>query len=145
MAVKYTEEQLKAVKGLIEAAEAMSAQLLYVMKNHNLDSVEGCEIAISVVPENLFTTEFIQFGNVNKDSGIIRLGKGRRSRNEKWVPFGSNSAEYELLFADEDLKRKLQESKTREKPLPPDGLWIGDDRNNPPVDGWEWDVNDSLS
>lgn len=145
MSVKYTEEQLKAVKGLIEAAEAMSMQLLHIIKNHGLDSVEGCEIAISVVPENLFTTEFIQFGNVNKDSGIIRLGKGRRSRNEKWVPFGSNSAEYELLFADEDLKRKLQESKTREKPLPPDGLWIGDDRNNPPVDGWEWDVNDSLS
>ena len=50
------------------------------------------------------------------------------------------------IFTDEEIKERMRQIVDGEKhPLPPDGLWVGADRNSDPVDGWEWDLNDSLS
>lgn len=145
MAVKLSEGQQEVMKHMVEFAEVFADQMLEIMTNHGLTKIDGCELTIRVDPSFLFTTEAVQFGNEGTDSGVIRLSKGRRSSCEKFTPFGNNSAEYELLFADEAVRKAIEARLHREKPLPPDGLWIGDPRNDYPVDGWEWDVNDSLS
>ena len=135
--MKLTQEQQKVVKALIEVAENMADQIYHVMKNHGLDKVNGCALSIMVEPEQLFTTEFVQFGDVARDSGIIRLAKGRRFNSEKFTPFGRNSAEFERLFADENLRSRMEANKQGEKPLPPDGLWIGGNDYDCHVDsGW---------
>ena len=145
MAIKLLDRQQEVMKHMVEFAEVFADQMLEIMKNHGLTKIDGCELTISVDPSCLFTTETIQFGREEKDSGVIHLAKGRRSSCEKFTPFGNNSAEYELLFADEAVRKAIEARLNREKPLPPDGLWIGDPRNDYPVDGWELDVNDSLS
>ena len=145
MAIKLSDHQQEVMKHMVEFAEVFADQMLEIMMNHGLTKIDGCELTIRVDPRCLFTTEAVQFGREGTDSGVIRLAKGRRSFCEKFTPFDKNSAEYELLFADETVRKSIEARLNREKPLPPDGLWIGDPRNDYPVDGWEWDVNDSLS
>lgn len=147
MAVKLTDEQMKVLEGLIHLSENFADQVYHIMQNHGLDKIEGSCLTVSVEPEALFTTKVVSFGHdEDNDAGRLRLAKGRRYLNEQFLPFGQNSTEYLMLFASEAVRRELQRRKQSEKPLPPDGLWIGDPRNDCPVDrGWEWDVNDSLS
>lgn len=145
MAVKLTEDQQEVLKSMIEYAEIFADQIHEIMKNHGLDKVNGCRLSIIVEPEFLFATEQVIFGHEETDAGIVNLTKGRRTKDEKFTLSGKNSYEYEKLFADETIRSILEKGNGREKPLPPDGLWVGADRNSDPVDGWEWDVNDSLS
>lgn len=147
MAVKLTDEQMKILEGVIHLSEDFADQVYHIMQNHGLDKIEGSCLTVSVEPEALFTTKVVSFGHdEDSDAGRLWLAKGRRYLNEQFLPFGKNSTEYLMLFASEAVRRRLQEDKAREKPLPPDGLWIGDPRNDCPVDRWwEWDVNDSLS
>ena len=145
MAIKLSDRQQEVMKHMVEFSEVFADQMFEIMTNHGLTKIDGCELTIRVDPRCLFTTEVVKFGREETDSGVIRLAKGRRSSCEKFTPFGENSAEYELLFADEAVRKAIQERLDREKPLPPDGLWVGASNNSDPVDGWEWDVNDSLS
>ena len=145
MGVKLTDEQLEVVKKMTEFAEATANQIYHIMKNHGLDKVKGCRININVTPEYDMTTMNIVVGSPESiDSfGYIDLARGKDE--EKYAPIGKNSAEYELLFANEAIRSRMEKILHREKPLPPDGLWVGDHCNSDPVDGWEWDINDSLS
>ena len=144
MNLKLSDHQLKVVKTAAEMCEHFADQLLHIMKNHGLDKVEGMEFEIRVNPSMDFATEVINIGeDIQSDAGHMMLVKGKK--NEKFSPCGANSAEYELLFADETIRERFRNIVKGEKPLPPDGLWIGDPRNDPPVDSGEWDVNDSLS
>ena len=147
MAVKLTDEQMKILEGVIHLSENFADQVYHIMQNHGLDKIEGCSLAVIVEPEALFTTKTIHFGHdINDDSGRISLAKGRKYVDEKFLPFGKNSTEYVMLFADEAVRRRIQADRKSEKPLPPDGLWVGGYCNDSPVDSrWEWDVNDSLS
>lgn len=146
MAVALTEYQQGILKSLMNICGHFADQILYIMKNHGLDKIDGSRLTIMVDPKCLFTTESVSFGSgLEHDSGYVLITKGRRMKNEPFVPTGTNSAEYELLFADETVRQAILAGKKTEKPLPPDGLWVGADRNNDPVDGWEWDMNDSLS
>lgn len=144
MAIKLTDYQMKIVKNLVKYGEAVSHQILHIMRNHGLDQVEGCKFLIEVDPKHDFVTQIVEFGNsIGSDSGKISMVRGKR--DAKFTPCGTNSAEYELLFADENLRSRMEKILKREKELPPDGLWIGDHANTDPVGNWEWDVNDSLS
>ena len=143
MSVKLSEKQLNAVKSMAEFAENMADQFLKIMVDFELDKVEGCSLSIDIRPELEFTGRTIRIGCHETDFGHISLVKGRDG--EKYEPMGRNSTEYELLFADETLRSRMEKVLRREKPLPPDGLWVGDSRNDPPVDCGEWDLNDSLS
>ena len=135
MAVKLTESQMTTLKGMTEIAGHLADQLLYIMRNHGLDKIPGCRISIEVNPEFRFTTEKIQVGFPDfGDFGYAMLTKGAYD-NDDFIPTGSlNSAEYEQLFADDAVKARIRAILHQEKPLPPDGLWVGDDRNAPPVD-----------
>ena len=147
MAVKLTEHQMNVVKEMVKLSGNFADQIYHIMENHGLNVIDGFTFAVSVNPANVYATKSICIGDsIHSDAGKIWLSKGRRSLGEKFEPFGKNSPEYELLFADEAVRSRMGKILHREKPLPPDGLWIGDDRNDPPVDcRWEWDVNDSLS
>ena len=136
--VKYTQEQQEKVKDLVRVAEQFADHLLLIMKNHGLDKADGCQLTIRVDPEMLFVTEQVTFGEDGKDSGYISLGKGRRCKNEQFEPFGENSPEYELLFARPAVAERIRANAAKEKPLPPDGLWISADGYGAPVDcGWD--------
>ena len=124
MAVKLNKDQQDALKKMLDFCAVFAYQMLDPLYN--------------------FSTNVIHYGkNPDDDYGEISLSKGVYDNDYK--PFGRNSAEYELLFADEAVRKAIQERLDREKPLPPDGLWVGASNNSDPVDGWEWDVNDSLS
>jgi hypothetical protein len=143
MKLKLTADQMEVVKGMALFAEASANQIYHIMENHGLDKVIGCRLAITVIPENTFTMRNIVLGSPDSEFGYIDLARGKA--DEKYAPIGKNSAEYELLFADEAIRSRMEKILHREKPLPPDGLWVSSDRNSDPVDGWEWDINDSLS
>lgn len=145
MGVKLTERQLEVVKSMTEFAEVFADQVYTIMQNHGLDKVQGCTLNINVDPSKHFTTKMIDVGDFCKsDFGHVSIAKGKN--DEKYSLTNTNSAEYELLFADEALRGRMEKIVHGSKPLPPDGLWIGDPRNDSPVgDRWEWDVNDSLS
>ena len=144
MAVKLTDYQLKIVKGMIEMCEGVSHQILHIMRGHGLDKIEGCHLTIEVDPKFDFVTQKISFGDgINTDSGHITMVRGKK--DAEFSPCGKNSAEYELLFADEAIRRRMEKIVKGEKELPPDGLWIGNHTNSDPVGCGEWDVNDSLS
>ena len=131
MGVALTNDQMKTLKSMVEFAEVFADQVLQIMKNSGLDKIKGCRLDIAVEPDRVFTTESVLFGYDRDDeAGKIWLTKGRMEPVNKFVPSGKNSPEYEVLFGCEEVKKAL------EKPLPPDGLWIGD---------MEWDKNDSLS
>lgn len=133
MGIKMTDGQLTKTKQLVEIAEAMSDQLLRIMENHELTRIPGYQISISICPNNRFTTEMVRFGQVDSDAGFVALVKG--VYDEEFKATGRwNSAEYEFIFADKELRKRIRKYISKEKPLPPDGLWIGDDRNAPPVD-----------
>ena len=120
MSVKLSDEQLEAVKGMVEIAERFCDQIYHIMENHGLKDVEGCQLSMFVDPSLDLTTKYISFGNPGTDIGNVRISKGI---NEKYyTPFGRNSVEYEKMFADPRIAYKLNE-----KPLPQDGLWIGRD------------------
>lgn len=143
MAIKLTEDQLQIVEGMADFAKALASHFLTVMENHGLDQIEGCKLAISVDPSLHYTTCNIHIGELNSDFGHVSIAKGRK--DEKFEVYGTNSPEYEMLFADEATRKRMEKLLHREKPLPPDGLWIGDPRNDYPVGSREWDINDSLS
>ena len=143
MAITLSEDQQEKLKHMVEFAEVFADQMHTIMKNHGLAEIDGCRLDITVDPHGNYLTEHILFGKTDSDAGVINLGKGKN--DAKFTPFGRNSAEYELLFADETVRKAIESRLHREKPLPPDGLWIGDPRNDYPVGDWEWDVNDSLS
>ena len=141
MAVKLNKDQQDALKKMLDFCAVFAYQMLLIMKHNNLD---GTDLRITVNPSLKLSTKMIQYGeHPDDDYGSISLCKG--VYDDDYKPIGKNSAEYELLFADEAVRKAIQERLDREKPLPPDGLWVGASNNSDPVDGWEWDLNDSLS
>ena len=149
MGIALTEHQLMIVKGMAHIAENTANQLYHIMENHGLDKVDGFNFSIQISPSFELSTMAVIIGSENNLTKANSAGFCYRSRGKHEKAYtcsGKNSAEYEWLFADEAVKdrmRKILDAGTH--PLPPDGLWIGDPRNDSPVDGWEWDVNDSLS
>ena len=144
MGVKLTNDQMVTLKKLIEFSEASANQIYHIMVNHGLDKIQGCDLHITVDPTKYFTTMMVSAGEcIGLDFGHVRLARGKYEKDYHLTD--TNSAEYELLFADEAVRSRIEKILHGEKPLPPDGLWVGADRNSDPVDGWEWDLNDSLS
>ena len=144
MGVRLTDEQLLTVKMMAQYMENFADHLYHIMQNHGLDKINGFKVEIKVDPAFDYITKTIDIGSgIYNDSGYVRLTRGKEEK--RYAPTGKNSAEYEWLFADETVRSRMEKILDREKPLPADGLWVGDDRNDPPVDCGEWDVNDSLS
>lgn len=133
MGIKMTDSQLSAVEQTVKVAEAMANQLFHIMENNGLTKVQGGNLVIRIIPALKFTTQTIEFGYQHSDAGFVKLAKG--VHDEQFAPTGNeNSAAYELLFANDAIKERMRRILFKEKPLPPDGLWIGDDRNDHPLD-----------
>lgn len=134
MSVVYTAEQMKALKSMIEFTENFADQILYIMRHHGLDLADGCDLKIGINPNQKLVNRMISFGcSYKKDAGEITLTRGEK--DERYIPTGKNSPEYEILFATEEMAERIRQILQREKPLPPDGLWISSDDNPSPVDG----------
>lgn len=145
MAIKLTEHQMMILKHTVRMSEAFANSLLHIMRNHGLDKIDGCSICIDVDPKYKSICEKVSIGERDSAFGFAEFIRGENEDGFRlWS--ASHSKEYERLFEDEAVRGGIEVSEKAEKPLPPDGLWIGDDRNDCPVDSrWEWDVNDSLS
>jgi len=144
MAVKLTDDQFETVKVMAELMGNFGDQLFHIMENHGLDKVKGFQVTLTVDPQFDYVLKQIIIGSKwNSECGHMTLTKGKGEN--KYAPTGKNSPEYEILFADQETRVRMEKVLHREKPLPPDGLWVGDSRYDPPVDSREWDVNDSLS
>ena len=128
MKTELTSQQLLVVKGMMEYAQAFADQMYHIMKNHGLDKIDGCNVLVNIDPKLNTSTESIYFGDtVETDFGKIRMEKG--NTDKKFCVVGRNSAKYELLFANDELKEVMKKILTvsEQKPLPMDGLWIGKD------------------
>lgn len=133
MAIKFTQEQLKVIKQMVVFAENFADQMLKIMTDHHLDTVDGCNLNICVSPSIELANRYVAFGSDDSDAGIIRLFKGDMT-NEKYKATGKNSLEYEILFADDELRKRIFENLKDEPPLPPDGLWLSACDDDPDVD-----------
>jgi len=128
MSIKLNGDQMVIVQGLMEYAQAFCDQVMHIMKNHGLDKVDGCNLQLYVDPKPSLVQKSITIGEeISKDFGRIKMTIGENET--KYTPLGTNSAEYELLFADESIKEAMAKAlnKHNEKPLPTDGLWVGRD------------------
>ena len=88
---------------------------------------------IDINPSMDLVTKMIDFGDgIYMPSGYIRLTKGKEET--RYAPTGKNSAEYECLFAEPEVAKRISNILHNAKPLPPDGLWIGRTDDRPAVD-----------
>lgn len=145
MGIALTEHQMMILKHMVRMSEAFANNLYHIMENHGLDKIEGCSINIDVDPKYKSITKKISIGERDSAFGFAEFIMGVHEDAFKlWD--ASHSKEYDRLFKDEAIRGGIKVSEESEKPLPPDGLWIGDPRYDCSVDcRWEWDVNDSLS
>ena len=133
MAVKYTDDQLVVIKRLMEICGSFADQILHIMQNHDLCKVKGTKVKIEVDPAYPTIVKMIEFGDgIEAESGHIKMTKGMEEK--EYGAIGKNSAEYEILFAPPEVAERIREVLKRAHPICPDGMWIGDDRNLPPLD-----------
>ena len=130
MAVKYTDDQLIAIKGLMEICGNFADQILHILQNHNLDT----EMKITVNPDYSQITRMIEFGEEygRKGCGYIKLVKGLE--DNEYTTVGRNSHEYECLFAGAENLERVSRILQKEKGFVPDDLPFCDDSNPVPVD-----------
>lgn len=125
MAMKhdFTVEQLEAIKSITLFAEKFADQVLKVFQRTGLDKIPGCDLSIDIDPEFTSIVNQITFGTDIERYDVGKFTMKRGVEAEKYE-LTTDSAEYEVLFADESLRAKLLKMLTSEKPLPPDGLWL---------------------
>jgi len=132
MALKLTREQLEAVRRIAVYSENFLEQVEKIAVNAGLDQIEGCCFWMAYNPSMNLTTKNITIGDGKPDFGYAKISKGRGEK--KYAAYGKNSFEYEILFADEGLRERIQAAVDAGKSFPPDGLWISADDDCPAVD-----------
>ena len=131
--VRFTDEQFAVIKSMVKLAETVADQILHIMQNHGLDRVEGCRLMIDVDPSSDLLTREIVFGSsVDKEAGQIELTRGKDEK--QYAPCGSNSPEYEVLFATPEVAERMRRLFAAKVPVCSGGLWFGDNGNDPPMD-----------
>ena len=125
MNVNLTGEQLLCVKQMTSLVESVGTQIYHIMENHGLNDVEGCRLVLTVDPAKDLSTVDISIGYTDSPFGKVTICRGKKC--DKFTPYGKNSTEYELLFADAAIKEKMMKilSYNKQKELPADGLWVG--------------------
>ena len=143
MEVKLTEHQKLIVKNMVRMSEAWANSIYTIMHNHALDLIEGCRLCIEIDPKYPVTLRLVELGQKDTDFGFAMVVRG--THHDEYILWPDNSKEYEDIFEDEAIRSGIKNAPKAEKPLPPDGLWIGGGRYDYPLDRGEWDLNDSLS
>lgn len=129
--------QYEAVKIITEYCERVADNVLRMMTDHGLDRVNGMQMTINVDPALKYTTCAVAIGckenmERGRSAGYCMLARGKEENG--YVPTGTNSPEYEQLFADDALRARMLACRKDEKPLPPDGLWLSAYDDYPAVD-----------
>ena len=133
MAIKYTDDQLLTIKSMMEICGRFADHILHIMQNHGLDKVKGTCVKMEIDPDFKYVAKQLEFGkNIESDSGYIKLTRGLEE--ETYGATGKNSHEYEVLFAPPEVAERISRILKNPKPVPPFDIWIGDDRNDPPLD-----------
>lgn len=129
---RLTYEQMKTVKSLIQFGQAWADQVMMIMKNSGLWE-KGFQFKCMVSPKASVLTEEVQFyrsvvdGDAIYDEEIERH-KGVEANFTDWQTLSPcTSREFIHLFDDKKSGAGSQDGKADEKPLPPNGLWIGTD------------------
>ena len=129
-------EQMVAAKKLIEYAQRFADEVKAIMIHYKLWH-KGFDLKVIVDPQREILSEDVQFQRwVEDGEGMFRERIERVHDSEKWrtLPF-TTSREFIHLFDDKEDGTGSPEGKADEKPLPPNGLWVGADSNSDPVDG----------
>ena len=130
MAVKFSDEQMIVIKGLIEICENFADQIYHIMTNHGLDA----PMKIEVDPNYTRICRIVEFGEIcsNKGCGHIRLVKGKDEY--EFANVDRNSPEYECLLAGSEALKRAGRVIQKESGFIPDDLPFCDSGDNPAVD-----------
>ena len=104
--VKFTDKQLSAIRDMMRIAGNFADQLHKIMIDFEMDKVEGCQLRIDINPSCSFVTKELEFGLMGTDAGFVRLSRGKNETG--YSPLGTNSPEYEWLFADPAIAERIQ-------------------------------------
>lgn len=133
MAVTYSHEKKLAVKNLVQFSQAIAEQLRGMMEKTGIDHVRGAQLLINVFADDTLDSIVVSYGRPKCDAGTIYTRKG--VMDDEWtVNYTNTSDEYQRLFDAEMSGSGRPEGESREKELPPDGLWLSAYRDIPDVD-----------
>lgn len=129
----------EAAKSLIEISQSYCDQVRRILSNHGLYD-DGFKFVLSVDPRMTETTQEVSLTKYTEDEnerihfeGITFL-KPAAYGSEWHICHTLSSPEYVSLFMGNPEGTGKHERGNTEKPFPPDGLWIGSDRYDPPLD-----------
>lgn len=133
-------EQMEVMKKMIGFCQIFAGQVKDIMVHHHLWH-KGFQVSINIDPRMDTLTEVVEVkrkvmdGKGIYDEGIERF-RGTDKMFNEWHTLGcETSREFIHLFDDKEDGAGSPEGKADEKPLPPNGLWVGADPNSDPVDG----------
>lgn len=141
--IVMTNGEMDDLKGLIEEAKKAANRLYDYMWASGLEKIPGCFLKIEIDPKYEHVAKTIEFGKEGTCAGYVRFMGGKKSEKIKLSNNG-NSPEYEVLFADEDTRKRIKNYLDFEKELPPDGLWLGVDDDPSVLDSGR-DVDDTVA
>lgn len=135
-----SKEQMEVMKKMIGFCQVFAGQIKDIMVHHHLWH-KGFTVNLQIDPRLETITESVAVkrkvvdGEGIYEEGIERFRGTHKIFNE-WRTLGcETSREFIHLFDGEKDGEGSPERKADEKPLPPNGLWIGADPNSDPVDG----------
>ena len=135
MELKLTLEQYEALKVLSLCAENFVDQVEKVFKRTGLDKVDGCHFAMYFQPRYEMIGRKVEFGSFAEIEKCGYLEIRKEVNDDEWKLDSSSSAEFKILFGDEDFRKRISEIANSEHPLPADGLWISSHDDPHYVDG----------
>lgn len=126
--MNLTDEQLILIKKLIELGKCMADQIQRIMENHKLTDIPGNLFSIIV---GNYSCD-VSYGIDNYESGNIHLTKVKEEN--RYVPVGTNSPEYEILFATPELRERLLDILSRSETFNSRSLFTDGSIDDPSVD-----------
>ena len=135
-----TDGQKEIMKEIIQVNQIWLDHVKQMMINHGLWD-KGFVFRLSISPEATALTEEIKVYRTVVDGEAIyeesiNRHKGTDELFKDWKTLSPcTSREFIHLFDDEKSGAGSQDGKADEKPLPPNGLWIGTDPYSGVVDG----------
>lgn len=133
-------EQMAVMKKLIEFGQTWADQVKTIMVHHGLWN-KNFTVKTMVTPgfnvlcQTVEVSRKVEDGNAVYDEQICRYKSSENVQNAWDTLSYLTSREFIHLFDGEENGSGEKTVTPPEKPLPADGLWIGDPRNDNPVDG----------
>lgn len=134
--LNLTEEQYNVLRNATESAKNLSAIIYRDFKRVGLDRMPGCYLEMSIQPEFKNIALEVQFGYTHKEDaelGYFDLTRG--VFEDEWDLSERSSEEYKILFAGEDIRRRIRKIVSDEESVSSYSLWISDHDDPPVVDG----------